>query len=72
VVLLVVVIGNVVAVKCLINELLRPARWRPAHAHLLLLLLLLLLLASACRQDFVAEAGASRKPAGPWELFVGT
>jgi hypothetical protein len=24
------------------------------------------------RQDFVAEAGASRKSAGSWELFVGT
>jgi hypothetical protein len=25
-----------------------------------------------CRQDFVAEAGASRKSVGSWELFVGT
>jgi hypothetical protein len=24
------------------------------------------------RQDPVAEAGASRKPVGPWELFAGT
>jgi hypothetical protein len=24
------------------------------------------------RQDFVAEAGASRKSVGSWELFVGT
>jgi hypothetical protein len=24
------------------------------------------------RQDFVAEAGASRKTVGSWELFVGT
>jgi hypothetical protein len=30
------------------------------------------LLSASSRQDFVAEAGASRKSVGPWELFFGT
>jgi hypothetical protein len=35
------------------------ARWNPPRSQV-------------TRQDFVAEAGASRKSVGSWELFVGT
>ena len=48
----------------------------PGPRVLAVLVLVLVLvcegLVATSRQDFVAEAGASRKPAGPWGLFFGT